>query len=783
MAIDGKGRPTKEQARKARTLEGWMDAISTYEREFKTWESRAEKITKRYRDDRREGDTSQSRFNILWSNIQTLLPATFSRLPQPDVSRRFRDNDPVGRVASLILERALEFEVTHYPDYRATLTQSITDRFLGGRGTAWARYEPHISAVKQNLPEDGLQITEDTDDADVPEEELEYECAPIDYVAWRDFGHSVARTWEEVTKVWRRVYLTRKQCVERFGDDLGNKIPLDSTPEDVKKNKPAEIEGMERALVYEGWDKEEGTAVWISKSMKQILDEKDDPLNLEGFFPCPRPLYATITNETLIPVPDFTLYQDQAKELDTLADRIDGLIKALQVKGCYDASIPELARLFTEGTNGDMIPVKNWGAFAEKQGLAGAISLVDIKPIAEALREAYGAMEQVKAQVYEITGISDIVRGATQASETATAQQIKGKYATLRLKSYQEEVALYATDCLRLKAQIMCGKFDPQTLVKISAVDQLLPEDQALIPQAMQLLLGDRLNNPDAGMGHYDNPVRSFRIDIAADTLVQTDEEEEKNQRMEFLRAVGAYLKEMGPMAAQAPALQPLLMSMLKYGVTGFKIGKTIEGVFDEVDAKIKQEAANPQQKPDPEMMKLQASQQEGQARLQHDSQVAQMQGQQEQQRLQMEAQMRQTELQMEAQKTVAEQQHAAQMDQAKRDHEAQLKQMELQSQQQFEKWKAELEASTKITIAQMQADAAMQQTQMAGEQQIAQAAQAEVSQDLKLERDTKGKTDQMKPLIDMHGETLQAVTKIMEQLAKPKKVVRGSDGKIEGVQ
>lgn len=641
MAIDGKGRPTKAQAAKAKELQSWLNCISAYEREFKTWEGRVEKLIQRYRDDRREGDTSQARFNILWSNVQTLLPATFSRLPQPDVSRRFRDNDPVGRVASLILERALDYEISHYPDYRASLTQSVTDRFLGGRGTAWARYEPKIGVSGED-DDAGEQITEDVEE---PEEELLYECAPIDYVHWKDFGHSVARTWEEVTRVWRKVYLTRAACVERFGTELGNQIPLDSTPDDLKKNNQAEENDYSRALVYEGWDKESGKAVWISKTLKRFLDEKDDPLNLAGFFPCPKPLYATLTNESLVPVPDFTLYQDQAKELDTLSDRIDGLVKALQVKGCYDASIPEIARLFTEGTNTDMVPVKNWGGFAEKQGLSGAISLVDLKPIAEALREAYAAMEQIKGQVYEITGISDIIRGASVASETATAQQLKGRYASLRLKSYQDEVALFATECLRLKAQIMCGKFDPETLAKIAAVDQLAPEDQQLIGPAMQLLLGERATNPDAGMGHYENPVRSFRVDIAADTLVQIDEQEDKENRMEFLRAISAYLKEALPAGMQSPQSVPLLMAMLKFGVTGFKVGKTIEGAFDEAEAQFKKAAAQPQQqKPDPEMQKLQGEQQLEQMRMQMEDQrnqkEAQMQAALEQQRMQFESQM-----------------------------------------------------------------------------------------------------------------------------------------------
>ncbi len=87
-----------------------------------------------------------------------------------------------------------------------------------------------------------------------------------------------------------------------------------------------------------------------------------------------------MNTDSLEPVPDFVLYQDQAKQLDTLADRIDGFINALKVRGVYDAYEPSLARLFSEGENNTLIPVKNWAAFAEKQGMKGAIDLVDITP-------------------------------------------------------------------------------------------------------------------------------------------------------------------------------------------------------------------------------------------------------------------------------------------------------------------------------------------------------------------------------------------------------------------
>ncbi len=195
-------------------VQKWLNHISAYDREFKKWEGRVEKILKRYRDEMRDGRRgyTEARYNILWANVQTLTAAVYSKTPQPDVSRRFRDNDPVGRVASLILERALDYEIQHYPDYRQTMRECVLDRFLGGRGTSWVRYEPHFRAMATGAPVDGEQVSEDVDE---PQEELDYECAPTDYVHWKDFGHTVARTWEEVTAVWRRAYMTRQMLVER----------------------------------------------------------------------------------------------------------------------------------------------------------------------------------------------------------------------------------------------------------------------------------------------------------------------------------------------------------------------------------------------------------------------------------------------------------------------------------------------------------------------------------------------------------------------------------------
>ena len=597
MAVD-----LGNRKRVSASLKSWLDAVATYEKTYKGWEGRSRKIISRYRDDKRDDREpySDTRFNILWSNTQTLKNANFAKLPKPDVSRRFRDNDPVGRVASLILERALDYEVQHYTDYRATMSACVLDRFLPGRGTSWVRYEPKFRAAQIGQPEGGLQPTEDAETDEV----LDYECAPCDYVHWADFGHSVARTWEEVGRVWRRIYMTKDALEERFGDKA-KLIPMDASPQKDSGEDKID-EDVERAAVYEGWDKNTKKAYWFSKGVKDFLDEKDDPLHLEDFFPCPKPIYASTTNDSLIPIPDYCQYQDQANELDILSDRIDGLIRALQVKGVYDASQPALARLFKEGENGDLKPVKNWAAFAEKQGLKGSIDLADIKPIAEALLGAYQAFDQVKNQIYEITRISDIMRGFVDPDEKLGQSQLKTQYSNLGIKAYQDQVAQFAAELLQLKAQVMCNLFDPQTLLKLGAADQLSPQDQQLIPQAMQLLLGERAMNPEAQGA---NPLRSFRIEVQADSLIHLDEEQEKQSRVQFLEAQATFLKEfVAPLLAAPPpvmaALTPVMMETWKFGTTAFKVGKNIEGAFDEAAEKLKQLSAQPQpQGMPPEMM------------------------------------------------------------------------------------------------------------------------------------------------------------------------------------
>jgi hypothetical protein len=654
--------------------------IDLYNKKFQEWEDRAETIIKRYRDDRGglDKDTRQNeaRYNILWSNIQTMIPNVFARLPQPEVSRRYKDKDPVGRVASMILERALEYEVEAYPDYENAVRNSVEDRLLPGRGIAWVRYMPVMKDVEMpEQPMDGEEGTQISEDTPKTYPVIDYECSPCDYVAWKDFGHNLSRTWEEVSMVWRVVPMNREELVERFGEEIGEQIPLDmkSGGRDADTASPEELAKM-KANIYELWDKKEKRCVWMSKSHQKALDVKDDPLGLDGFFPCPKPLYATTTTDSLIPVPDYALYQDLAKELDTLTDRINGLADSIKVVGVYDSTQTGVKRMLKEGVNTELIPVDNWLMFSEKGGIKGVIDWLPLDQVVGALNAAYQARDQAKQAVFEIMGIADVLRGSSDPNETLGAQQMKGQFASKRLKYMQNEVAIFATHLLKIKAQIICNHYQPQTILMISGADQFSEEDKQLIQPALELLKNNVMNN--------------FRIEVSSNSLIEIDEQREKQDRMEFLTAVSSYMEKA---ILLPPQLHTVAGELLLYGVRGFRTGRQLEGQIDDALESLKDTTQQPP-KPDPEMIKMQAEQQRqaGEDQRAQQKQVA--------------------DVQLGQQKLAADQQNA----QMKANSEMQLAQLKAQNQQALEQEKiasAERiamhkdELATASTIKGMEAD------------------------------------------------------------------------------
>lgn len=556
----------------------WHSAIEDAQESFRKWEERAKKVVDRYRDERGTLDNQKRRFNILWSNVQVLKPALYGRQPKPEVSRRYNDQDPVGRTTALIIERALEFEVEQYADFGMAMSGAVEDRLLPGRGVCWQRYE-----MGETGQEDTGQVSEDLSNR------LAYECAPCDYVNWQDFLHNPARTWDEVWWVGRRVWMTEDEGVTRFGD-IFKDVPKQGKPKDTIDHETPKDALKKKAQVWEIWDKVDRQVVWIATGYDQVLDIRADPLGLEKFFPCPRPLYATTTTGSLIPVPDYCEYQDQAEELDSITQRIHLLTRALKAVGVYNAEFKALKRIFNEGLDNDMLPVDSWAAFAEKGGLKGAVDFVPIDTVVKVLQGLVEMREQTKQVIYETMGISDIIRGSTKSDETLGAQQLKANFGSLRLRSSQRDVAVFATEVLRNKAQVMAKFFSPETLIKMSGIEHTA--DAQYLQPALALLKSGEL--------------RDFRISIEADTLAQIDEAQEKEQAMMFVKSVGEVMGNSLPMLQAFPMLYPIVSETISFTARKFQAGKTLENALDKSLQAMGAEIAKPKP-PDPKLIAEQA--------------------------------------------------------------------------------------------------------------------------------------------------------------------------------
>lgn len=511
----------------------------------------------------------------------------------------------------------------------------------------------------------------------------------IDYIYWEDFLWSPCRVWEERRWVGRVVYMDRPQLVKRFGKEKGEKVPLNHRPSNINLNTyPGGVvpqnQAIQMAKIYEIWDRIHRKVIWLCKDEPEILDSKDDFLNLVGFEPCPRPLLANISTSNTVPRPDYYLTQDQYNELDQVNNRISMLIKACKVVGVYDQSATGIQRMLLEGTDNTLIPVDNWAMFAEKGGVKGQVDWLPLEQVVNALQRLYEAREGIKAQIYEITGIADIVRGASKASETLGAQEIKAKFASVRIKDTQDEVARFAAELLRIKAEIQVKHFDPEIIIRKSNI--MRTDDADLAQEAVELLQSEE------GF--------EWRIVVTADQIAQTDYAMEKADRIELLTSVSGYLETAGGMIQSQPQAAPLLVGILKWAIAGFKNARDIEGMLDKaLDDLIKQP---PEDKPDPEaekakqemqqsqqehamriqelQAKMQAKQQETQLKLQakqQEMQLADTQGRQElqmeMQKLQMENTMFQQEQQLKIQMMLHE--SAAKMEQARMQGHMQLMQ------------------------------------------------------------------------------------------------------------
>jgi hypothetical protein len=394
--------------------------------------------------------------------------------------------------------------------------------------------------------------------------------------------------------------MTREQLKKKFGEDLGARVPLQNARS--ARNSLPENDPWSKAQVWEIWSKETRYVCWKVIGFDKLLGEQKDPLGLENFFPCPKPLVANVTTTSFVPKADYQMLRDQYVELDVICARIGLLEDAIRVAGIYDKASPQLSQLISNRVQNAMIPADNWAMFAEKGGIKGAVDWFPLDMVITALDKLREVKASLKADLFDLTGLSDIMRGATVASETATAQQLKAQYGSVRMQFMQGELAEFVQTALAIKAEIMSAHFQPETLIRRSLIDKT--PDARYAQAAVELLRDKRM------------AVYSLAVD--PDTMAMVDYAAEQEARTQCITAIGQFMQAAWPLAQAKPEAVPFLLQIMQWFLAGFKAGKQIEGVLDQAITMM-QNAPPPQQQPSPEDKKAQAEIQSIQAKTQAD--------------------------------------------------------------------------------------------------------------------------------------------------------------------
>lgn len=601
---------TAAEADKTDQLESadqWIGEIDSALAREKNWRGRAKEVVKRYRDERSSAEAANSKVNILWSNTEVLKSALYSRTAKPDVRRRFPDakkGNTASRYAAETIERTLIHCADMY-DVDGPIMGAVEDMLLPGRGVCWVDYDPEITSYNG-------------------EEAIGEQALKLAYLYWEDFCHGLARKWCDVPWIARRHAMRNPEFSDKFPNAKKNVGAAAYEMQDASGAKLDTTEADKFTEVWEIWDKRSKRRIYIARGYRDVLQADDDPLQLQGFFPCPPPLYSVTTNDRLVPEPEYCQYQDQAIELDLVAGRIKMLVGEIQWKGIYDASVEKtvIANLPTGG-DGTFLPAETWRDIKDKGGIEGVFGFWPIERIFPIVQSLGARQAELIQKIYEVTGISDIIRGSTDPRETKGAQQLKAQFGSMRMQKRQRDVQRFVRDLYRIKAEIIAEHFTSDNLREITQFDLPMKADAPplapmSLPAMPQMPMGPAGVQPPVGGAASPLPpgapspvpappvpgmqpqagpsvtwdevmeilrsdkLRGYRVDIETDSTILEDAQAEQQQRVEFSAAFTATLEKAYMAAISAPMMLPLIKEQTLFLVRSYKAGRAMEQAVED---------------------------------------------------------------------------------------------------------------------------------------------------------------------------------------------------------
>lgn len=644
-------------AQKTTFVKKWLTDIDDAMKREKKFRENAQKVVDIY-----EGKKSdETPFAIIYSNTETLQPALYNARPIPIVTRRFKDADPVGKAAAETSTRTLKFlidtEDKDYDNFDELMQAANLDALLTNRGITRFKYFAHD----------------------------ESECVYGEGVRWDKFFHGYARSWKKVPWIGFEWDMTKAEITKNFP----KVSPLEFrgmgySPADDSDNKAEnrdELQGVTLYKVYEIWDKRSGKVIFFSGvSRKSPLRIINDPLGLSGFFPIPRPLNFMKKVTTLIPTPLYEQYRQQAQELNQLTLRLKDIIKSIRFRGMYNAAVEDIEKMLRADDN-EFIPVQNVQAIGEGVGMDKLIWTIPVNELVQTAQSLYQQRESCKTTIYEITGISDILRGASVASETATAQNIKNQWGTLRLKKMQKEVQRYVRESLSIMLEIAGGNFEAQTFQQMTGLDFLFDSqkqqiqgqlDQAnMRAQTVAQMTGQPPQPPEAPpeLQHMmqlpswdeilkllqNDLARSYKTDIETNSTIDAEASQDKQDISELLNALSQFLNGISPLVENGSMPFEIAKEMLLVITRRYNFGSNIEELLQQMNGPQQQQGPDPAQQAEAAAAQAKSTQTQAEAALaaqkaKQEMDLNEQEFQQKKELMLLDAQIKQEELEIKKQ-------------------------------------------------------------------------------------------------------------------------------------
>jgi hypothetical protein len=581
-------------------VEIWTKEIENAINYEKKWHDEADANFTIYNN---EGQ-SKDRYNVFWSNTQTLRSLLFSRLPKTNITQRFLDTNETNRIASEMMERSIDLYLKD-SDAETAFSKCRDDFLIGGRGVGRVCYDP----------ENEIELEDGSIEMDDSEKK-----GRIEYVDWKDFTMSTDKEWCNVQWIAFRHYKNRNELIEDFGEKKANAVELNATRLNNNKNKNNENELFKMAEVWEVWDKKNKSVLFLTIGGGGVLlSNEEDPYKLRNFFPIAAPLGSNSNPIDLRPIPLYRQYKTQAEELNVIDTRIRSLVEQCKVTGIYSsiAEASDMEGLFN-GDDGSFTPMLSTG----NQKVQDLIMFKPLSEIIATISQLNDRKDRVIFSIRDITGISDIVRGVTTASETATAQQMKGNFAISRIQPLQKELEFWIRDLIRLLCELTVENYTIEELaqmtqlkiVDIKAIekaqtaklDALLLEAQSLTdpnnPEEVARLeqmnaqakeqFKKTMKKPLEDLKGYaitpeqipeleklikNDKLRTFAIDVETDSTIKIDQQQEKADRVEYIRSISEFSNSFFPMVQAGIITPDAFKQFMLFISKPFKVGRMVE--------------------------------------------------------------------------------------------------------------------------------------------------------------------------------------------------------------